>query len=1367
MVRVATRLRRSRVPDACPLLYAAEMSFSVSNLSAVAAASPADSHAYAMAVLHELHTAAPTSGEEAASARGAHFVHAAPLLQHRCVAWSDEALLQCLCQLVSVPDVAAADTVRPLMSELVRRWAATVAMASASEAVRGSQGPQSNTESAMRRLMEAASPALLPVVVEACQVVAPRVGAVDAETADAAHATASPPVAAASQDMAQAEADLHGDRRWHPGLGGRAVRVCVQQMVDVLTAPSADRRRGRLEEEDAAAAVPLAVRQQLQQCCLCAVPRNMDVRTRQDCAMLAMTALKHAPLPALLSAYAYFCAEGLVSAVLAQRFLAHCGVCVEHVVQRGLSLTVALSPATAPAAAAQAIVHAREAVLRSGRESRQTETSLRCAAAALNALGYANVVRSFFVAAAPDAAAAALALNESAHSVMSQVLLGDVTGAVASLGTLGASRAEGWVMVPPAVLECMAVVSRLVGREGRVEDVDALYTALVAFHNAGLFISYYVECVLAGVCDRTRAIRRQRQEQQARRQQRCVSGERRAGGGGDLVGRAPPHEVLERVVPVLRAALRYVGDELNADMILELVETSLHLGEYAVPLTAAVVWAFRAWMELSLCLQELLCRVDASTHNVPFLYYYALCNARDFGAADVFDHLAALWHVDGAAIWNRAAHLAPSCRLWKCAACGRLNSDRYNYCVCSALRYSHVVCGACGYAQDERLRQCRSCGATLLAAASLAGAVARKAWHCRDCKARNPAKQTLRCFRCGRPSGPGVQAAARVLDGCDGCRGDGADAVYAAAVGVCHSCGCFKMDHAAQRSLVWVCVGCQQRRSTLERVCPSCPQVECLPHAVCRDPVSTPRVCRHCHHEERNPFAVACGGCGSEADPFAPTTSPAAATTSSLSAGAGGTASRPRTAHACHWCFHCQSAQPWDASLPVLSQRCHGCGGMCEERGLCALPQRTCGACGADLPLRYAASAVCPYCAAVMELPPQPPQTVAAASALRLWTAVTMLHTCEVVDGCCGRDALLDEAAAASASAVVPVGPTTRDLSAFLRRRPVLERTVTLLRCEWGGIDDAALWLSMRMDMATLLGRAQNRLRARLPTSLAARRVSALLKGTLAHVDDVCGAAATGDRSVVGGRVQAHFTGLEVCHECLGTHPAELCPFADGGGAWTCAECGAANDNADVCRYVCGGCLSLRPVVQDMLVSTCWQCHGCDRANPQLERYCIYCGLERAGWTPALLLPTPPDSEAAASRTEENASVAHNAGVPPHDSSDADSVATTGQHAASPPRDDEIPFAPAKCALCGLVYIEARCPLCLNHIPDVADAKGTVCQVHARCAFIQPSGTTRPQDRIYVGEALLQANPLREGLLVHYTAELGTGGRMQARALRC
>ncbi|KPA86431.1 hypothetical protein ABB37_00599 [Leptomonas pyrrhocoris] len=1286
-----------------------------------------------------------------------------------------------------------------------------------------------HVESTVRTLLESTSDTLLGAFLEALQVCRSSFGSLTPSSLMSHLSAVGSPTEAPLQHCSQVAESFHGSRHWHPCLSASAVKVCLQRVLPLLTTSMTTGNGSAKRQGNDSAGLNPAQRHRLQLCFQCQFPPSTDEHTRHDCAVLTMAVLKGAAFPALVAAYRYFVEEGLASVPVALRFLSNCGMCVPHVGQRGVSLSVYVAALAATAAAArpftfqetqdlfvaprttvEPLLHARRTLLESGRELKQIEGGLVHVNAVLNVLGYAADVRAFYACRLPGQTSA---LRETPHSVMSCVLLRNAEAAVAALAELGLSRPEGWVFVPPTVVQCMEAVSRLVGERGTAAQVDALYVALIDFHNGALFASHYVELVLAGVCDRIRDL-----HHAVHKQPPVLHGKKTVDTASPPYT-ATPHEVLDRVIPVVRAALLYVGDELNADMILELVETALHVDSYATSLTAALVLAFRAWMDQSLCLQELLCRVDASTQNVPFLHYYALCYARDFCRAAVFDHLAVLWHVDSDAIWHRDARLSPSCQLWKCAACGRHNSDRYNYCLCSALRYSHVLCGTCGYAQDERLRQCLSCGTALLSTADLASAVARKAWQCRDCGARNPAKQTLLCFRCGQPTGPRFrEGACRTNESgpvclrksfCDCHTADPTtpsdkwakdevsrqkrkEAAYAAAVGVCHACGRFKMDYAACHSAVWVCAGCQQRRSTLERICPSCPQVECLPHALCRESIEVRRVCRHCQHEEANPFTVVCSACGGSDDPFgreeedtaaavavrAPSASLPISTEASLNSCANG--GKSEASNISHWCFHCQHTQPWKEDASLLPACCDSCGAPCEERGRCVLRPRACGQCGEPLLSPYAGTAVCPHCAAYVEPVLQPAHHrhdhlgAAAVSDVVWWSAVTVRHTCEVIDGWCAQTARHAVEGAESRGAAVPPSPrsalTTTNAgtqATFLQRRPTFEKTLAHLLHEWTNTDSglgAAAWLPMRMDVATVLGRSLNGLRSHVPFSLAARRLSALLKSILLHVDTRCGLAATGCRDAAVGRYAAdtHFTAEELCHLCLGTHPAELCPFREDGGRWTCEECGIVNDNDDVGRYVCAGCLALRPVVQDSLVSTCWECHDCHRANVHFERYCMHCGLERSGWSAALLSTFP---ERANDTGEQEGTMANKTrggeGEPNLSAADAEMQRSTAS------RDDEIPFTPARCHLCGLVYIEARCPLCQNHIPNVADAKGTVCEVRARHAFIQPFGTNRRQDRIFVDEALLQVSPLREGLEVHYTAELGELGRMQATYLRC
>ncbi|RNF07940.1 hypothetical protein TraAM80_03088 [Trypanosoma rangeli] len=230
------------------------------------------------------------------------------------------------------------------------------------------------------------------------------------------------------------------------------------------------------------------------------------------------------------------------------------------------------------------------------------------------------------------------------------------------------------------------------------------------------------------------------------------------------------------------------------------------------------------------------------------------------------------------------------------------------------------------------------------------------------------------------------------------------------------------------------------------------------------------------------------------------------------------------------------------------------------------------------------------------------------------------------------------------------------------------------------------------------LRRLQIRLYKFIAYDAVARRVIVLTKQLLEYIDTKCGLLET-----------LHFLDGQ-CRYCLGTHPKELCPHHKE--PWICEECGAENSNADACSYVCQQCLALRPYVQEKCPTEAWECPRCQRVNAELEAFCIFWGVQHA---------------AVESAVEE--------------------------------ASEACAFLPAKCVSCGLVHLEARCPLCHDDVPESMNyAEGVVCMVTSRHAFIQPSGTEHPNQRVYVGVPWLQKRQWAEGEKVIFTAKLNKRG---------
>eukprot|EP00796_Vickermania_ingenoplastis_P005378 gene5378-3872_t len=863
---------------------------------------------------------------------------------------------------------------------------------------------------------------------------------------------------------------------------------------------------------------------------LCAIPNTgCSPAVTAQIATFAMSCLRFARLRDLVVMYTYLTrADPRDITAVQSKFLASCG-----------SITLTTTTALSPGAGADVVRAAFESLAASAAgRVKEVEEGLAHGCAVLRALGDASRVRRVY--------RELPALRETAHSVAAAMALRDVSGALEALSKLGHSQSSGWVYIPGVVAELLSGLSRLVGRWGTDQHVIDLYKSLAAFRNNGMLISNYMEAVIGGVTDRVLAIP-----------------ETFPADGG-----AVPRDVLQDVVPVVEAALRFIGDDVNTDVVLTLLEAAVRCGAFAVPLAVGLTNALRRSAVEHVSLQHLFATGDATTANMAFLPYFTLCVARDFDLAVVFDHLAAVWSANAAAVWSRAASLAPAYKLWRCAGCGRPNSDRFNYCACSALRNGFVCCNNCGYAQDERWPVCLVCGEvsplhTEQPPRDKVTSIVRKSWVCSECRATNPARQVLLCFRCskltgpaaalhGREKAPGTQPPAK--ESFCGCAfGRRGARTYTNRIGFCHACRAFRNAHSKETSFVWRCCCCHHLRSSLERSCPRCPQIECVPflysHAV-----EEVRFCRHCNAAQSDPFATACSGCGRED------------VTGDLFHVEAEAAAPPPPA-----------AEDEDSSL-----RCSACRGQLED---------------------HRQSALCPHC-----LRFQPPSNLEKDAALA------------------DEGVLLETAASLRAAFGSPALPTLSLTGAdqFLTALEAASRD--------GRTRDALR--PARPALAAHLSETAALLRPRRGTEPAARRAEAYLRRLLAALDRGCGEVAGGRCD--GGEAEG------ACELCLGSHPALLCGYSPA--TWTCADCGQESSNTGVSRYVCRGCLALRPIVQQLQPSECWGCGHCGRSNVAFEQYCVFCGVER-------------------------------------DSGAVRETATT-------------PFSPARCALCGELFLESSCPSC-------------------------------------------------------------------------
>ncbi|CCW65608.1 unnamed protein product [Phytomonas sp. EM1] len=1124
--------------------------------------------------------------------------------------------------------------------------------------------------------------------------------------------------------------------RWHPLVTPSLAKMCLQRLLKILHEEkhSSDGGGGGPHRNGKGAGLTAVTLGEIFRCVMCRFPAPLEGSSdptvdgmevsRTELALLAMSCLKYgAPYAQLCALYAYFESEDRNQPVLTPqvitKFLANC----EALLPPPLLLSMPL-PRSHQREAATAYVgphevqchlkyifadngatvsSAMEALVKRQDESAVVEMGLAHGSSVLCALEGDREVRHLQERFPPS--------RETAYSVYARVQAGKVSEAIEALTSLGESRPEGWVHLPTAVAQAISSVARLVGEKGSASDMGSLYHAIVNFHNAGMVVGRFIEDVLAGLCDRIRATYRNATSP--------------AGAVEGLSSEPPPRVVVGLVLPMLRAAVDFIGDDANSDTILQLLEQAVEARGMAVPLCTALIASLK--VAPSLAIQELFHRVDESTHGVPFPHYYTLCYARDRGDVVTVEHLCAVWNIESAPLLQRQPHLGLAYNLWRCAACGRSNSDRYNYCVCSALRNGFVVCARCGYGQDERWASCRSCGVGM-AKETIAAVVPRKAWGCPHCRAHNPARQVLACFRCGKRCGPLLQPLRTAPSG--GGNGTGgsstermdaqacrerfcrcvnsvAETRYAHRVGHCPRCGVIKMPHAAQDGVVWRCTGCKQMWSSLQRSCPRCPQVDCLPAAVQANPIV--EACEEPRVETGGVAALAMVEAStSEVAPPPPAQEISddskeieiEATPNALPSGPDA------------------PSNPLDVSDEVLEAPCDEDPPSAEG----ASSWRLCGFCDFHLP-GNCRSAACPRCGGYVALPAAQ-QEEGAAYVLQTFTALRKMLVTKKADPVLGKDGIQGS---------VPAANLTLAMGATIKLKRVVP-TLEALLDDWCGSCERALpegaalhavHAEVEADLRALL----QFLEPLHAHAALARRAAALLKRYQAFLNQRCG--------LLGATC---FHPEEVCHECLGGHPPELCFYRRE--QWVCEVCGETGVNKGVGRYLCTQCLTLRPCVQGLFPAECWECLHCRRANIMFESYCIHCDHARPSWVTSRLPTSSPRDDGETVGDERGNQSAM-------DDATKESKATVGSQ--------PIPFCPIKCKQCNVVYIDLRCPHCSSHLSDAA-AQSTVREFKQQERhYHQPEVVVapRPQDCLGAHENPTQQIFLCKGCSTHDVADHG------------
>lgn len=843
--------------------------------------------------------------------------------------------------------------------------------------------------------------------------------------------------------------------------------------------------------------------------------------------------------------------------------------------------------------------------------------------AVLNAIGGAASVREVYTK-APT-------LRETAHSVAACVVLGDISGALSALSSLGDSQMNGWVYLPDVVVEVMRSVSQLVGRRGSKEHIAELYRALVRFRNRGMLMTNYIEVLLGGLGDRIMEWRESEGKAEGTRYPSTASVSSREVKSGHPL--RSPHDETKEIIDMVSEALRFIGDDVNGDVVLSLIESSLRCGNHAVSLTVGIMKALREASVEHIALSTFFSPGDASTADLPFLHYFAVCSARDSGLLEVLEHLASIWGANVEPIRFRAKHLAPAYRLWRCASCGRPNSDRFNYCACSALRYTFIECPSCRYAQDERWPTCLRCGTICGGKGSipsLASAIVRKTWLCGFCRAANPSRHVLLCFRCRKLAGPLADlrknlktSNSRLLSkSFCGCH-YGIGFTYTSSIGYCRACHEYAESHSRKESFFWCCISCNQLRSSLERSCPRCPHIEFAPFLFSHR-TGDKRVCRRCGAVVEDCIENVCPDCGHQSFSLQRIVSAEKLRERKLPEAQ--SSPLTRLASAAHRCEACQGES---TSFSLLCRHC-----------LHRLPL--------EFEFVSTKEEENAFSLKIME------ETICSVEH-------AVLHWADEDSNLASDQPPSSHFIAFDAKSVESVLKGAK--KAFADLLPPLQ------------VERSDEWSTYLSSLGNRYVDLLHFLAPKMTQKAIYRRLGAIVLSNLKTVCSQAGEDLKTPLVCVLEEIQERIGGRHACPLCLASHPKELCAFNFAEHSWLCNGCGQLNDSSfpNVIRYCCETCLDLRPSVRALQPSLCWMCKHCSQTNLEIENFCIYCGVGRGN------LRIAPSSLAL--REHFHHLKSHFLG------SFDETVEVICEESCTP-------FFPTRCVICHCIYLESSCPTC-------------------------------------------------------------------------
>ena len=986
---------------------------------------------------------------------------------------------------------------------------------------------------------------------------------------------------------------------------------------------------------------------------------------------------------------------------------------------------------------------------------------------------------------------AVAALRPSGAVMDAYVATGRYDEAIATLALIGGAKPDGWAAPPSDVLAAAHRLSLAVGQFGAPRHVAALVPAIYSFRSQHMWLGVFLDYCTAGLAVRVKAhadLCADLAAKAAASSQHFTA--TFAGGEAAARQRAADAAIVAARDMIVAVALQRSADT-SADPLLELLqECCWHPHPRAAPLLVNAVVDNFDHLFAAYPLTYRYKAVDASTvprehksrsggwqgqgggggHHLvapatvcaettmrlaggSYLRHSVLAFLRDNKQTALFEELVAAWQrpaEEVARLLSRAPDSAPAAQLWECRSCKRLSNARYMYCSCSALRFGSVICPSCGLGQAETNGGCVACGYSFAAEGAITDemVVPRAPWTCAGCGCANSPYQTIFCGRCKTATGPLAVALGATPQTCSSCSSTNelGFGLYPA----CVDCGApspaFSLakndaksaDEQQQQPLkAWQCDGCGEWSPTSLSRCPHCPYVELRGASPVRD--VAPIGCSACGVLNTNGLLAHCCACDAPLVASAPTT--VALCTECFTANAKDAAS----------CASCEAVFVREtSSSPSTTVKTAADGAPPPNPNHIVVKSffRFCKSCSSPVS-PYNLSCVCDRCDAFL-----PFFTTATGEPVpdTAPDAVGVVATCETILRRIDREpesiiipiaeGFLVELTAASEETIAIARPLLTDvivhfghvfrLDSLIGCRGLALSLALAHHCRCEITEGRLVELDRRVVTAFNKQREHDAQRTAHPLLEALAPIASFVAGSssaaTAHNTAsllFCASVANatpgeGARVVAAADVESeeekHLSrhtrdDEQLCSKCLSPHKESMCRFNDCG--WQCGGCGESLTNRNgLDAVLCPKCYQVRPELEECI--EVWQCPQCGRCSPDTELFCLFCETHK--------------EVAARGRPE-------------------------GVYA--------LPFLPVVCGRCSRPHLEALCPHCTAIPPTrVKEGLGTVTVATERYVFLQPLGTSAPEDRVFVPIQL--AGELFVDQQVIFDAEEGKPGQLKA-----